>query len=186
VYFKNFPRIIYQVSPPGYKRPAEYVKLVDITTNIRFKKEVLDNITLYDYYHIQDGDTPEIISEKLYGSPHYNWIIMLLNDIYDYRKDFIMSTEVFDRYITEKYGSVETAMRTIVGYKDSNGNGTTAPSLYNSNDGDLTTLELELSADAYPIYAYDYELSMNESRRQIKVLSKQLLTLVLRNFKDIV
>jgi len=33
------------------------------------------------YYDIQAGDTPEIISEKAYGNPHYYWAILMFNDI---------------------------------------------------------------------------------------------------------
>lgn len=103
MYFKNFPTIKYEVAPAGYKTPAKNVALLDITTNIRFKKQILENITAYDYYTVEDGDTLEIISEKLYDSPNYNWLLMLLNDIYDYRSDFLMDQETFDRYIANKY-----------------------------------------------------------------------------------
>ena len=30
-----------------------------------------------------DGETPEIVAEKVYGNAEYHWIIMLANDIYD-------------------------------------------------------------------------------------------------------
>lgn len=103
-YFSNFPKTLFLLKPAGYQTPAEYVALTDITRNVRFKKEVIDNITLYDTYNIKEGDTPEIVSEKLYGTPYYHWVIMLLNDRYDYINDFPMPQNVFDRYIKQKYG----------------------------------------------------------------------------------
>lgn len=108
-YFSNFPKTLFLVRPAGYQTPAEYVALTDITRNVRFKKEVIDNITLYETYNIKDGDTPELIAEKLYGSPHYHWVIMLLNDRYDYINDFPMQQKVFDDYINKKYDSVVVA-----------------------------------------------------------------------------
>ena len=33
------------------------------------------------YYDIQPGDTPEIISDRAYGNPHYYWAILMFNDI---------------------------------------------------------------------------------------------------------
>jgi hypothetical protein len=104
-YFSNFPKTLFLVKPAGYKQPAEYVSLTDITRNVRFKKEVIDNITLYDTYNIKEGDTPELISEKLYNTPYYHWVIMLLNDRYDYINDFPMSQATFDRYIEQKYSA---------------------------------------------------------------------------------
>lgn len=106
-YFSNFPKTLFLLTPASYKTPAEYVSITDITRNVRFKKEVLDNIVLYDTYNIKEGDTPEIVSEKLYGSPYYHWVLMLLNDRYDYVNDFPMPQYVFDAYIEKKYDSVE-------------------------------------------------------------------------------
>lgn len=186
MYFKNFPRTRFLISPPGYKRPAEYVTLVDITTNIRFKKSILDNITLYDYYHIRDGETMDIISEKLYGSPHYNWVLMLLNDMFDYRKDFLMPADVFERYIIAKYGSVETAMSTLIGYANANGQGTSNPALFTAEElNDLPNPVRTSIVNSYGVYAYDDEVRKNEAKRQIKVISSKMLTAVLRAYKDI-
>jgi hypothetical protein len=61
----------------------------DITRNVRFRKELFENITLYDEYDVVDGETPEIISEKVYGTPNYHWVIMLLNQNWDYLNDWV-------------------------------------------------------------------------------------------------
>jgi hypothetical protein len=102
-YFSNFPKTLFLLKPAAYQVPAEYISLTDITRNVRFKKEVLDNIVLYDTYNIKEGDTPEIVSEKLYGTPYYQWVLMLLNDRYDYVMDFPMSQESINDYIKEKF-----------------------------------------------------------------------------------
>jgi len=103
MYFKNFPRYLYELEPAGYKTPSKQAAIIDITTNVRFKKMLLEEITFYDEYIIRDGETLEHISEKLYGSPYYNWVLMLLNDIYDYRSDYIMTDEVFESYVAHTY-----------------------------------------------------------------------------------
>jgi len=174
MYFQHFPNTFFLLSPPGYKKSAQYISLVDITTNIRFKKEVIDNIVFYDWYHVKDGDTPEIVSENLYDSPHYNWVIMILNNIYDYRNDWVIDSYSFDKYIIEKYGSIEEAQGMINHYVDSRG------LIVDSNNVSTTGI-----FDAVPVYAYEYEHLLNESKRQIKVLSKNMLTKVLKNFKDL-
>ena len=105
MYFTNFPNTYYQISPPSRNKAPVYVNLIDITTNVRFKKEILDNIVAYDYYLMRESDTIEIVSEKLYGSPYYHWLLMLFNDRYDYLNDFAMSGSVFEEYIKKKYPS---------------------------------------------------------------------------------
>ena len=82
MYFNKFPSILYDFDI-GSKTSVIQVK--DITRNIRFRRDVLANITIYDEYDVLDGETPEIIAEKVYGNPQYHWIVMLINDVYDYR-----------------------------------------------------------------------------------------------------
>lgn len=77
MYFKNFQKIYYDYTINGEK---ELKVVTDITKNVRFRKEVLFNILTYDLYDIKDGETPEIIAEKIYGNPEYHWIIMLANE----------------------------------------------------------------------------------------------------------
>ena len=175
MYFSNFPKTLYLISPPGYQHNAEYVSLVDITKNVRFKKSVLDNITLYDWYLIKEGDTMEITSERLYGSPHYHWVLMLLNDMYDWRNDFPLESSQFDSYMIEKYGSIETAKSTISFYRDSRGFVVDSDNI--GSDGLL---------DVEAVYAYDHELAINDSKRRIKIISPELLAIVLENFRRLI
>lgn len=86
MYFKEFPEFLYDFRYTPNETKTAIVK--DITRNVRFRKEVLENITVFDEYDIVDGETPEIIAEKVYGNPEYHWIIMLANQRYDYLTDF--------------------------------------------------------------------------------------------------
>lgn len=100
-YFAELPTIYYDFNIAGVN---EVRILRDISTNIRFKKELLSDVMLYDEYDIKDGDTPEIISEKVYGSPQYHWVIMLMNDRFDYVNDFPLSSDQLLRHVEEIYG----------------------------------------------------------------------------------
>lgn len=79
--------------------------LTDITSNVRVRKAVLENITLYDEYDIKEGETPEIIAERVYGNPELHWIIMLVNQRYDYLKDFPMSSLELQQHMEQTYGA---------------------------------------------------------------------------------
>lgn len=86
MYFKEFPEFLYDFKYGANQTKTTIVK--DITRNVRFRKEVLENISVYDDYDIVDGETPEIIAEKIYGNAEYHWIIMLANQRFDYLSDF--------------------------------------------------------------------------------------------------
>lgn len=101
MYFANFPKIVYDFD---LSSGIDYKIVTDITRNVRVRKQILENITLYDYYDIGEGETPEIISEKVYGTPYYHWVIMLVNQRYDYVNDFPLTQRELDAYVDEKYG----------------------------------------------------------------------------------
>jgi hypothetical protein len=101
MYFANFPKIVYDFD---LSSGVDYRVITDITRNVRFRKKILENISLYDYYDINEGETPEIISEKIYGTPYYHWVIMLANQRYDYINDFPISQIELDAHVTAKYG----------------------------------------------------------------------------------
>ena len=163
MYFKNFDKIYYDFEING-KRDLYVV--TDIVKNLRFKKGILSKITLYDEYDIVDGETPEIISEKFYGSPEYHWVIMLANERYDYITDFPLSTHSLEEHITNKYGSgneYDTHHYVdFAGYIVSSDN-----------------------AQATSVSNYQYEDELNESKRRIKIISSDLLNTILTNYKDL-
>lgn len=104
MYFANFPKIVYDFDLTS---GVNYQIVTDITRNVRFRKQILDNISLYDYYDMQEGETPEIVSEKIYGTPYYHWVIMLANQRYDYINDFPVSQLELDALVTKRYGATK-------------------------------------------------------------------------------
>ena len=63
MYFKDFPKFLYDFN---YGNVTKTTVVTDITRNVRFRKHILSNVTLYDEYDMLDGETPEIIAEKFY------------------------------------------------------------------------------------------------------------------------
>ena len=101
MYFSNFPNIVYDFNINGV---TEYKVIKDITRNVRLRKTILENIALFDEYDIGDGETAEIISEKVYGTPMYHWVIMLVNQKYDYINDFPLTNRELEAHIDDIYG----------------------------------------------------------------------------------
>ena len=162
MYFDNFPTFLY---PFKINNKTEYKLVKDISQNVRVRKEILANITLYDEYDFREGDTPEIISEKVYGSPLYHWVVMLCNERYNYIDDYPLTQYKWEKHITDKYGSGNEY--DTHHYVDANGN------IVDSTQGTSVS-------------NYDYETSLNESKRRIKLISPTLLNTILKNFKDII
>lgn len=104
MYFKQFPSFLYDFKYEDGSVRTEVLK--DITRNIRVKKDILSNISVYDSYDLADGDTPEIIAEKYYGNPEYHWIVMLTNEQFDWLSDFPMTETEIVKHIKRTYNPV--------------------------------------------------------------------------------
>jgi len=102
--FQKFPNITYDVDGDG---SSKYV--VDILRRIKIRVEVLLDGAIFYNYPTQEGDTPEIIADKYYGSAQYHWVVMLMNNIIHPTYDFVLNDSNFESYISGKYGSVDRA-----------------------------------------------------------------------------
>lgn len=108
MYFKNFPKFIYDFKYDSTDDTKTSV-VMDVTRNIRFRRDLLANVTVYDEYDIQDGDTPEIVAERIYGNPEYHWIIMLANERYDYLNDYPLQERDLIKYIADEHNPTLTS-----------------------------------------------------------------------------
>ena len=167
MYFSSLPNMYYEFLD---KDGNSYVKVVkDITTNVRFIKSELQNIVVYDQYDIIDNETPEIISEKVYGTPKYHWVIMILNDIYDYRTDLPLSYNELMEYTIQKYGQGDSNVYGIHHYVDP-----VSGYIVNSN-----------YTNAYSVTNFDYETNINEEKRRIKLISRGVMDSILKQFSSV-
>jgi len=163
MYFDNFPKFLYNFNI----NDKEETKVVtDITKNVRLRKEILSNITLFDMYIISDGETPEFIAEKIYGNPEYFWAIMLANDRYDYLTDFPLRQNAMEKMIIDKYG-VENINDIHHYEKEING---------------VTYVVDSTLAGSNPITNSGHEYAVNESKRIIKIISPAIIEKVAVEF----
>jgi hypothetical protein len=164
MYFSNFSNFPYEFEINGQRK---VLMVSDITKNVRFRKEILSNILLYDEYDMRDGETPEIVAERVYGNPQYHWIIMLVNERFDYISDYPITYDALLNYVKDKYG--EDNVDSPHHYIDSNG-----------------FIVDESQVGSTPVSNLQYEERINESKRRIKIVSPNLIGSVLKQFSDII
>lgn len=96
-YFRNLRRVVYQF-PDDVNRVIN-----DFSVRPKFRQIVLENSTNYEFYEVNDGDTPETISYEQYGDVNFHWAIMIANDVSSLYTDWVKSQKVFDQYLFQKY-----------------------------------------------------------------------------------
>jgi hypothetical protein len=114
-YFNKLPKIKYDMNHSVIN--PQYETVTNIFFRIRVIKEVLNNINSYFAVEIEDGETPEIIAEKVYGDSGAGWLVLITNQIIDPQFEWPLDYDSFNKYIIGKYGSIENAETTYHHYE---------------------------------------------------------------------
>lgn len=165
MYFEKLPFVPYPIN-------GTYRVLRDITLNIRFKKEIIENTNIYAEYDIEENETPEIIAEKLYGDPNLYWVIMLFNQRYDYVEDFPMTEWALTEYIQRKYGVGNEYEQHILRGQPH----------FETPEGWVVDGD---HPRARRVTNHDYEFRLNESKRRIKIIDPSLISQIVTELEDI-
>lgn len=110
-YFRQLPLVLYpSLTNDGVTNQA----LTNILTRSGFLREVTENTAMFYEYQVKDGETPEVIAHKLYGSVDRFWIVLLFNNLSNPYYDFPLVTEQLDTFIENKYGTSLTVAQSTI------------------------------------------------------------------------
>lgn len=112
-FFQGFPTMEYDVL--ANNKPVE---VTDIFRAVRIKHNLRDNVLMYKSYHIQDGERPDHVSVKLYGTTDYYWTLFMVNeDVVNTFADWPCSRVEMENKINIKYAGVVLMTDDNVGAK---------------------------------------------------------------------
>lgn len=196
LYFQKFPRVNYQIND------FYSIYATNIVSRFAFEEKFKNNTVAYYKYIVNDGETPEIISYKIYGAPEKHWIILYMNDIIDPLHDWPLPYDNFNQYIISKYGSIEYAQTNVHSYykviTDEITNTPTTRRTFEIDSityGDLPSFEyktpvvlpdgktLTQTISKETKSFYDYEVEVNDKKREIKILKSDFIPVAEREFE---
>ena len=157
--FEVFPLTYFKIDNTTNVLVTDFIRAVKLDDSLK------NNELFFNIYEVLDNETPEIISYKMYGSTQYHWVIMLLNEKFDAYNDFPKSDNIIYNYSLDKYIDINALHH----YEDSNGN---------------------IVDQFYPLKTIisniDYERQLNEEKRSIKILKKEILSEFVSNYKSLI
>ena len=180
-YFNSLPKIKY----------LDNNNIATVYTNLMARASVipsvLDNALVYYNYDIQDGDTPEIIAYKYYGDINRFWIVLYCNQIIDPQWDWPLNSNQFEKYVLAKYDgtldnihhyekittktnanlSINIEETELISEDDYNNTPYYSNNTYTVG-GEIVTV----SVTTKTVSNYEYEIALNESKRNIQILIK--------------
>ena len=158
MYFENFPTIAYDAT--GNKI---FQTVSDILTRVVARAEVKTRDVLFTKYQVMENETPESVAFDYYGRSEYHWIVLMLNQYYDRYYDWPMTQRNLQAYVISKYADPNGIHHYEISQKSGNTN---------------TKIKVELADEpsATPVTNFLYESTLNENRKQIKLLNKEYIT----------
>ena len=109
-FFKLFPKVGYDLNNNGVLQ-----NIVNIYRSVRPLKEFLDDYSAYNFYEITNGERPDIVSQRLYGTPDFYWTFFLINDyLHDGLASWPMSQEDLQKYMQTEYEGFAITTQVVI------------------------------------------------------------------------
>jgi hypothetical protein len=140
--------------------------VVDMFRRVIPHNNIVDNYAILTKYDVKDQDTPETLAYELYGDSEYHWVLLIINNIVNMRKDWPLRSREFGDFVSTKY-PVSGQPDMIHHYEDVDGDVVDGPT-------------------AYFVTNFTYEEQINEAKGQIKILKPEYLKSFVKNFKNLV
>lgn len=167
--YKDFPSLTYRLQEKN-------IGLRDITRRVAIRRELKDVEGLTFSYVIKDGERPEDIAYRVYGSPQHHWIILAMNDIIDPYSEWPKTHQQLLDELTEQFGTLEDGISesNIHHWETPEGYIIPADPLLRENGANDN-----VDVGAMPISWYNWVLEENEAKRGINILLSAYLSDVL-------
>jgi len=176
-YFRNIPNVQYDINGT---EPNQYRAVTNIMKRVRFRPTVIENISDYYPYYIRDGERPDIISFRKYGTVAYSYLILLINDIIDPIFGWPLNSRQFENYIIAKYGSTSSAYTTNKYYYQTiraevarTGTSERVPEV--KLIVDETTYDALDEGERSVQTVYEWEVEENDNKRNIKMINPNFI-----------
>ena len=175
-YFNEFPVINYNISG----QTGNLKQVTDIWRRVKVRSKIANNLSLYDVIDVPEGDSPETIAYKAYGSVDYFWVVCLLNNVVNRFHDWPLDEFNFQQFVKDKYDNPGG----IHHYEKTQSSGKQA------GDGPADyTHKLEVNSThpgAQSVSNREYEQRIQDKKRQIRVLSPQYLGAFEEEFTNLI
>lgn len=169
MYFDNFPVIVYDSVGQG-----KYKDVTNLLRRVAMRSKVKSNTLMFDTYDVKEGETPEMIADKLYDDPELHWVVLMVNDITDRYHDWPMDSGQFQDYLNDKYSDINATHH----YEIAQSSGDTSVKIWIENDIDTSAY-----SGATIVTNYEYELEEQDRKRKIRLLDPRFIDQFLQEFQ---
>ena len=188
-YFRELPNLRYPSFLPEKTSSLDYVEVKNIFRRAKLRDDLQNNFTVFDKYEVPMGARPDTVAEDLYGSAQFDWVVLTVAGILNVRNEWPLSDKDIYDYSFDKYGESLNSVKFFETKEVKDTNGRLILPKGKVVDSNFTIPKPgEPTATLNPVTGisnYEYEVRLNEEKRNIFVLREEYLQEFLSDMRDL-
>lgn len=188
-YFRELPNLQYQSFLSDKTSSYDYLLVKNLFRRAKLVDEAYDYTTVFTKYQIEEGERPDTVANKLYGSSDLDWVVLVTAGIIHARDEWPLSYYELYNYSENKYGSDLNTIKfyETVEVRDSSSRlilpaGKIVNKTFTIPDPINPLLTLN---PVKAITNYEYEMRKNAEKTTIYVLRREYLQQFLNDMRDL-
>ena len=188
-YFRELPDLRYPSFLPNKTSSLDYVEVKNIFRRAKLRDDLQNNFTIFNKYEIPMGARPDTVAENLYGSSQFDWVVLTVAGILNVRNEWPLSDRDIYDYSFDKYGESLNSVKFFETKEVKDVDGRLVLPKGKVVDSNFTIPKPgEPTATLNPVTGisnYEYEVRLNEEKRNIFVLREEYLQEFLSDMRDL-
>jgi hypothetical protein len=197
MFFSKIPNVEYDLKPIQFPiSNKEYVLAKNFFRRFILSDSAFANALYFNKYTIVDGERPDLIANKFYGTTELDWVILLTNNIINPSFDLPIRESSLPSFVESKYSDSDAAHHyETVELKNSLGEVILQEGLWVDysyvstthkfyDRGTKTIIIKNGTSISSSVTNYQYEKNLNDSKREIYILRPEFIDKFLSEFEQ--
>ena len=201
-YFRRLPNLDYPSLLKTRKSNLDFVQTKNLFRRAKVREDLFANFMQFDKYKIIGDERPDNVSEKVYGTNNFDWVVLMANNIIDVYNEWPLTQQQLNQYLNDKYTPQELVSihhHETVEFRDRDNQvivpaGLIVDENWNMeyfSGGQIRSINTPSSTSnmsekpVKSVTFLEFETRLNEDKRDINVLKPDLIGLFLKDFDRI-
>ena len=190
-YFKKIPDIDYPSLLNDRQGSSDTVRVKNFWRRAKIREDFFGNFVLFTKYNVIGDERPDNVSEKYYGTPNLDWLVLASNNIIDIKNDWPMTEYDLNIYLNEKYSPEQLTKihhYETIEWRDYNNQLITKGGQVVDESFKVEYLiggQVKTISPIRSVSFFEWEIQENENKRVIDLVKTEFVDTVLRDFERI-
>ena len=190
-YFDLFPDVQLPSFSDKRNSSKDFIRVKNLFKRGKVREDFFQNVTAFYQYSIVGDDRPDNVAQKVYENDQLDWVVLIANNIINIRDEWPMSQYDFQRYLDNKYDSVQLSQ--IHHYETTEIKSPNGKLLLQSGltvDADFT-FSYSYGTTTYSVNSvtsvsnFQHEVSKNDAKRNIYLVRPEYVGTVINDMREI-